>query len=170
VLFRPATQIPALPATQRARRFALAIALTVGVGLAGAASPIASALEGGERITAGTSDPANPAARDDVNPASGDSANAPFAVPPRRPWSASTPPAVPRALVELRCWQEGQLIIHESRLAAASEPFPYLVRFPSTEPGVPPVYLADTRNSTCVIRPIAAESDAARRQPTTPKR
>jgi hypothetical protein len=62
------------------------------------------------------------------------------------------------ARVVLRCWQEGALIVEELGLLPPAEPFPYLVKFPSREPGGLPTYLTETRNATCVVRAVGAEA------------
>lgn len=68
------------------------------------------------------------------------------------------------ARVDLKCWQHGVLIVHETRLVAAVEPFHYAVKFPSPSSGGIPTYLADSRNATCLIKPASLEAD------TTPRR
>ena len=61
----------------------------------------------------------------------------------------------PAARVDVRCWQHGILIVNERRLLPAVEPFPYVVKFPSREPGGVPVYLGAWASATCMIKPAA---------------
>jgi hypothetical protein len=81
------------------------------------------------------------------------------------PASASSPKApATTARVELKCWQHGVLIVNESRLVAAAEPFPYIVKFPAAAAGGLPTYLAESRNATCVIKPVGEGNDGAPRR------
>jgi hypothetical protein len=66
------------------------------------------------------------------------------------------------ARVDLKCWQHGVLILQESRLVAATEPFPYVVKFPAPSPGGVPTYVTDSRNATCLIK--SADTEPQRRR------
>jgi hypothetical protein len=94
------------------------------------------------------------------------------------PWRGPAPapapmegrlPAQPRfpgagtARVDVKCWQEGVLIVNETRLVAADEPCPYSIKFPSALTGGVPTYIADARNATCLIKP-SGEAEAAPRR------
>ena len=57
--------------------------------------------------------------------------------------------------VDLRCWQDGVLIVNESRVAPAAEPFPYALKFPSKSAGGLPMYLTAFSSATCLIKPVA---------------
>src|SRR2546428_4992548 len=54
--------------------------------------------------------------------------------------AASKAPSTAR--VDLRCWQDGVLIVHESRVTPAVEPFSYALKFPARDAGGLPMYLA----------------------------
>ena len=58
---------------------------------------------------------------------------------------------VPR--VELRCWQNGTPIVHEKNLAAAVEPFSYVLKLPARADGGSFVYLSTWASTTCLIKP-----------------
>src|SRR5262249_42096150 len=59
----------------------------------------------------------------------------------------------PAARIDLRCWQDGAQIIHEKRLAAAVEPFGYVLKLPARVEAGSPVYLSAWANTTCLIKP-----------------
>lgn len=85
----------------------------------------------------------------------------------KKPTDGSLPPLPPyagagTARVDLKCWQHGVLIVHETRLVAAAEPFHYAVKFPSPSAGGASTYLADARNATCLIKP--ADTEVPRRR------
>jgi hypothetical protein len=61
--------------------------------------------------------------------------------------------ARPVGRVSVRCWQDGVLIVNESRPAPA-EPFSYAVKFPSRDGGGVPTYLATWATATCLIKPV----------------
>lgn len=68
------------------------------------------------------------------------------------------------ARVDLKCWQYGVLILHETWLVAAAEPFTYALKFPSASAGGVPTYVAEVRNATCLIKPSTGEADATGRR------
>lgn len=58
--------------------------------------------------------------------------------------------AQPAFAATLRCWQHGELILSESKLVPAAEPFSYSLKLQSAEHGH--LYLTDTRNATCILQ------------------
>lgn len=109
-------------------------------------------------LLAGT--PAQAAASIEDNRSAFDAAAAIGAAPP-------APPARPRYL--LRCWQEGQIVIEESGLelplegpAAAPGGPAGSVRLRATGRDRQPIYLTETRNATCLVRPQRDEARTGR--------
>jgi hypothetical protein len=157
-----------LSAPYPARRLWVGLAMTLAVVLAPSASradvvalvddPVAILDGGGESPKWEFAAVAAPPASDVLtSPLRGPGIDGPLPAAPRYPGAGT-------ARVDVKCWQEGVLIVHETRLVAATEPFSYMVKFPSALTGGVPTYIADARNATCLIKPAAADAE------TTPRR
>ena len=77
------------------------------------------------------------------------------------PLAASAPKATLRftGSWQIRCWQDGRLLFEENGVS-----LPDTSQYPTLIAGADrqgrPVYLAETRNATCLIRPAAADRGA----------
>lgn len=75
----------------------------------------------------------------------------------------ATPPARPAprpaALVQIRCWQDGRLLFEENNVKL-SDASSYGAVITGTDRDGRPVYLAETRNATCLIRQAVPEPAA----------
>jgi hypothetical protein len=78
--------------------------------------------------------------------------------------AASAPAAAPAGppRFQLRCWQRGRLVIEESGLElpaagpAANGAATGSVRLRATDVNRQPLYLTETHNATCLLRPLPA--------------
>jgi len=72
------------------------------------------------------------------------------------PAPAAKPAPHPPTLVQIRCWQEGRLLFEENgvNLPEGSQ---YGTLVAGTDRQGRPVYLAETRNATCLIRQAVPE-------------
>ena len=59
----------------------------------------------------------------------------------------------------MRCWQYGKLIVEEQPLTPPDGAELKLARFRLTDRAKRPIFLIDTANATCLIRPVTAERD-----------
>jgi hypothetical protein len=71
------------------------------------------------------------------------------APPPARP-AGSEPPPTP-GLYQIRCWQHGRLLF-EDRITLPDDGAAYGIRLSGTDRSGKPMYVAETRNATCLIR------------------
>jgi hypothetical protein len=53
---------------------------------------------------------------------------------------------------QIRCWQEGRLLFEENRVTLPADAAQYGIRMAGTDRRNKPIYVADTRNATCLIR------------------
>ena len=78
-----------------------------------------------------------------------------------RPSVAPAPQAAQRAAGpwQIRCWQDGRLLFEENGVS-----LPDTAQYPTLIAGADrqgrPVYVAETRNATCLIRPAVADRGA----------
>lgn len=70
--------------------------------------------------------------------------------------TAKTPPGT----YQIRCWQEGRLLFEENQVALPADSTRYGVKMAANDRNGKPIYVADTRNATCLIR--AVDHDPAR--------
>ncbi len=63
----------------------------------------------------------------------------------------------------LRCWQYGRLILEEQHLSTPDGDDMKAARLRLTDRANKPIYLADTANATCLVRPSAAERERSSR-------
>jgi len=86
-------------------------------------------------------------------------AAAPAPVPPA-PAPAPAPALVPApaparppvsGIYQLRCWQHGRLLF-EDRINLPAEAAAYGIRMSGTDRNGRPMYVAETRNATCLVR------------------
>lgn len=77
--------------------------------------------------------------------------------------AASAPPAAgddkgapaPRPGIgpyQVRCWQYGRLLFEENRVTLPANAAQYGIKMAGTDRRNKPIYVADTRNATCLIR------------------
>jgi hypothetical protein len=69
---------------------------------------------------------------------------------PARPAPTEPPPPVP-GLYQIRCWQHGRLIF-EDRIKLPDDGAAYGIRLSGTDRNGKPMYVAETRNATCLVR------------------
>jgi hypothetical protein len=74
---------------------------------------------------------------------------------PERP--AAEPPAPAPGLYQIRCWQHGRLVF-EDRITLPADAAAYSIRLSGTDRYGKPMYVAETRNATCLVRHMAPES------------
>ena len=74
---------------------------------------------------------------------------------PERP-AAEPPPPAP-GLYQIRCWQHGRLVF-EDRITLPADAAAYSIRLSGTDRYGKPMYVAETRNATCLVRHMAPES------------
>jgi len=75
---------------------------------------------------------------------------------PALPGATEPPPPVP-GLYQIRCWQHGRLLF-EDRITLPADAAAYSIRLSGTDRNGKPMYVAETRNATCLVRPMAPES------------
>jgi len=73
---------------------------------------------------------------------------------PMRP-QAAEPQATVAGLYQIRCWQHGRLLF-EDRITLPADAAAYGIRMSGTDRNGKPMYVAETRNATCLVR-IAAD-------------
>jgi hypothetical protein len=69
---------------------------------------------------------------------------------PARPAATEPPPPVP-GLYQIRCWQHGRLLF-EDRIKLPDDGASYGIRLSGTDRNGKPMYVAETRNATCLVR------------------
>ena len=74
------------------------------------------------------------------------------------PTPAAKPAQRPPTLVQIRCWQEGRLLFEENGVNLPEGAYGTVVA--GTDHQGRPVYLAETRNATCLIRQAVPERAA----------
>jgi len=74
---------------------------------------------------------------------------------PERPATEPTPPAA--GLYQIRCWQHGRLVF-EDRITLPADAAAYSIRLSGIDRYGKPMYVAETRNATCLVRHMAPES------------
>jgi hypothetical protein len=72
------------------------------------------------------------------------------------------PPAVEKASkasgnYQIRCWQFGRLLFEENHVALPADNAQYGVKMAGTDRKGQPIFVAETRNSTCLIRSAVDE-------------
>jgi hypothetical protein len=72
------------------------------------------------------------------------------AAAPVRPVVAE-PPAPAAGLYQIRCWQHGRLLF-EDRITLPADAAAYGIRVSGVDRNGKPMYLAETRTSTCLVR------------------
>jgi len=75
---------------------------------------------------------------------------------PALPAVGEPPPPAP-GLYQIRCWQHGRLLF-EDRISLPADAEAYSIRLSGTDRYGKPMYVAETRNATCLVRPMAPES------------
>ena len=69
-------------------------------------------------------------------------------------WSCiagAEPPAPAPGLYQIRCWQHGRLLF-EDRIRLPDDGAAYGIRLSGTDRNGKPMYVAETRNATCLVR------------------
>lgn len=61
---------------------------------------------------------------------------------------------------QIRCWQDGRLLFEENHVTLPADSARYGIKVTGNDRNGNPLYVADTRNATCLIR--AVEHDRAR--------
>jgi hypothetical protein len=69
---------------------------------------------------------------------------------PARPAATEPPPPTP-GLYQIRCWQHGRLLF-EDRIRLPDDGAAYGIRLSGTDRNGKPMYVAETRNATCLVR------------------
>jgi hypothetical protein len=69
---------------------------------------------------------------------------------PARPAATEAPPPAPGAY-QIRCWQHGRLLF-EDRITLPDDGAAYSIRLSGTDRNGKPMYVAETRTATCLIR------------------
>ena len=69
---------------------------------------------------------------------------------PPRPAGAEPSPPVP-GLYQIRCWQHGRLLF-EDRITLPDDAAAYSIRLSGNDRSGKPMYVAETRTATCLIR------------------
>jgi hypothetical protein len=69
---------------------------------------------------------------------------------PARPAATEPPQPVP-GLYQIRCWQHGRLLF-EDRITLPADGAAYGIRMNGTDRNGKPMYVAETRTATCLIR------------------
>jgi hypothetical protein len=64
---------------------------------------------------------------------------------------------VPRPSYQVRCWQFGRLLFEENNVSLNLDGGPYTPKLQGTDGKGGPVYVAETKNATCLIKPVASE-------------
>lgn len=62
-------------------------------------------------------------------------------------------------LYQIRCWQEGRLVFEETARSIDLAPGRYSTKFQGKDRNGSPLYVADTRNSTCLIKGVEGTSE-----------
>jgi hypothetical protein len=75
---------------------------------------------------------------------------------PARPAATEPPTPVP-GLYQIRCWQHGRLLF-EDRIRLPEDGAAYGIRLNGTDRYGKPIYVAETRNATCLVRYVAPGS------------
>lgn len=70
--------------------------------------------------------------------------------------AAAKPAPHPAAPVQVRCWQEGRLLFEENGVTLP-DPAHYTTVVAGTDRQGRPMYVAETRNATCLIRQATPE-------------
>jgi hypothetical protein len=76
---------------------------------------------------------------------------------PALPETTEPPPPPAPGLYQIRCWQHGRLLF-EDRITMPADAATYSIRLSGTDRRGKPMYVAETRNATCLVRPMAPES------------
>jgi len=61
---------------------------------------------------------------------------------------------------QIRCWQFGKLLFEENRVTFPADGSQYGVKLGGTDRNSRPVYVAETKNATCLIRGAVEERTA----------
>jgi hypothetical protein len=69
---------------------------------------------------------------------------------PARPGATEPPPPAPGPY-QIRCWQHGRLLF-EDRITLPDDGAAYSIRLSGTDRTGKPMYVAETRTATCLIR------------------
>lgn len=69
---------------------------------------------------------------------------------PARPAATEAPPSA-AGLYQIRCWQHGRLLF-EDRITLPADGASYGIRVSGTDRNGKPIYVAETRTATCLIR------------------
>ena len=75
---------------------------------------------------------------------------------PALPATSEPPPPAP-GTYQIRCWQHGRLLF-EDRITLPADAAAYSIRLSGTDRNGKPMYVAETRNATCLVRPMPPES------------
>ena len=79
-----------------------------------------------------------------------------FVGAPALPAASEPPPPAP-GTYQIRCWQHGRLLF-EDRISLPADAAAYSIRLSGTDRYGKPMYVAETRNATCLVRPMPPES------------
>jgi hypothetical protein len=75
---------------------------------------------------------------------------------------APKPAAVEKAIkaqgtYQIRCWQEGRLLFEENHVVLPADGAQYGVKMSGSDRHGRPIYVAETRNATCLVRATAED-------------
>ena len=62
-------------------------------------------------------------------------------------------------LYQIRCWQEGRLVFEETLRSIDHAPGQYSTKLQGKDRSGAPVFIADTRNATCLVKGVEGTSD-----------
>jgi hypothetical protein len=70
---------------------------------------------------------------------------------------SAQPTAQPSGTYQIRCWQHGRLLFEENRITLPADGGQYPLKVAGTDRNNKPIYVADTKNATCLIRSAVEE-------------
>ncbi len=74
-----------------------------------------------------------------------------------RPVAATEKTATPAGAYQIRCWQYGHLLFEENQIALPADNSQYSLKVSGTDRKGQPIYVAETKNATCLIRHASHE-------------
>ncbi len=74
-----------------------------------------------------------------------------------QPARSAHAPVLPQRLYQMRCWQEGRLLFEENGLMLPAENGRFAFKTAGTDRHGSPVFVADTKNATCLIRSMSED-------------
>jgi hypothetical protein len=72
--------------------------------------------------------------------------------------AATAAPAAPKSgAYQVRCWQHGRLLFEENHISLPADAAQYSLKVSGTDRKGQPIYVAETKNATCLIRQASDE-------------